>query len=470
MKLELWQSQEFERAHEARALQSLLANLREQDWDEFCLVCANFFCAGEQIDLMVIKPRAIVVVEFKDASGRVEGGENGDWLLIDSTGTRLTINPGRRNPYQQARAMRYAVAQFLSEHATAFMPLQKSIQLDFMHVAAVVCFTEYDPSSSLDLPHTPWFSVVGLDRLAEEIRVQRSPRLSFTHKEATALVRDALRLHRVEIEAPAVGVSEVPTRELVAEAVVEAEMPPKPAPCIVCGDEHTCAIPYLSGCLISSSQGRPLQELDLVVFDVETTGIDPGAGDRVVEVAAIKVSKGVVVSEFRELVNSGVPVGDTVDVHGYTDEFLRRHGKPPEEVFPEFVDFIGEDILVAHNLPFDWSFVNSELALLGMPPLQNTTIDTLDLAERLLPHLPNRKLGTVCQHFEIPLDDAHHALPDVNGTWRVLEEFSTIVENAGGCVDPERTVRFASTQGHNYDIRMINHWADVPHQVQLLRD
>jgi len=474
MKIELWQSQEFEHAHEARALQALLTNLREQDWDEFCLVCANFFCAGEQIDLMVIKPRAVVVVELKDASGQVEGGENGDWVLMDSTGRRVAINPGRRNPYQQARAMRYAVAQFLSEHASGFMPLQKSIQLDFMHVVAIVCFTECDPGSRLDLPHTPWFSVVGLDQLVEEIEVQRSPRLSFTHKEATALVRDVLRLYRVEIEpAPAEMLEarpELPSEELVAEAVVEAEMPATLAPCIVCGDEHTCAIPYLSGCLISSSQGRPLEELDLVVFDVETTGIDPGTGDRVVEVAAIKVSKGVVSSEFRELVNSGVPVGETVNVHGYTDEFLRRHGKPPEEVFPRFVDFIGGDILVAHNLPFDWSFVNSELALLGMPPMQNATINTLDLAERLLPHLPNRKLGTVCQYFEIPLDDAHHALPDVNGTWRILEELSRIVENAGGCVDPERTIRFASTQGHNYDIRMINHWADVPHQAQLLRD
>jgi len=470
MKIESWQSQEFEYAHEARALQTLLTNLREQDWDEFCLVCVNFFCAGEQIDLMIIKPHAVVVVELKDVSGRVEGGENGDWLLIDSTGTRLTINPGRRNPYQQARAMRYAVAQFLSEHASAFMPLQKSIQLDFMHIAAVVCFTECDPGSRLDLPHTPWFSLVRLDRLIEEISMQRSPRLNFTHKEATALVKDVLRLRRVEIEAPAVKPPQVPTRELPVEAVVEAEMPPKLAPCIVCGDEHTCAVPYLSGSLVSSSQARPVEELDLVVFDVETTGIDPGAGDRVVEVAAIKVSKGVVTSEFRELVNSGVPVGETVNVHGYTDEFLRRHGKPPEEVFPKFRDFIEEDILVAHNLPFDWSFVNSELALLGMPPLQNATINTLDLAERLLPHLPNRKLPTVCQHFEIPLDDAHHALPDVNGTWRVLEELSRMVENAGGCVDPERTVRFESTEGQNYDVRMINHWADVPHQVQLLRD
>lgn len=334
----------------------------------------------------------------------------------------------------------------------------------------VVCFTQYDPSSALDLPHAPWFSVVGLDRLVDEIRLHRSPKLSFTRREATTLVRDVLRLHRVEIEAPAVGVPEALARELVAEAVVEAEMPPKPAPCIVCGDDRTCAVPYLAGSLVSSSQGRTLEELDLVVFDVETTGIDASAGHRVVEVAAIKVSKSVVTSEFRELVNSGVPVGDTVDVHGYTDEYLRKHGKPPEEVFPKFRDFIGEDILVAHNLPFDWSFVNSELAHLGMPPLQNTTIDTLDLAERLLPHLPNRKLPTVCQHFEIPLDDAHHALPDVNGTWRVLEELSRMVENAGGCVDPERTVTFESTEGQNYEIRMINHWADVPDQVQLLRD
>lgn len=84
MKIELWQSQEFEHAHEAHALQTLLTNVREQDWDDFCLVCASFFCAGEQIDLMVIKPRAVVAVELKDASGRIEGGENGSWVLIET--------------------------------------------------------------------------------------------------------------------------------------------------------------------------------------------------------------------------------------------------------------------------------------------------------------------------------------------------------------------------------------------------
>ena len=62
MKIELWQAQEFDHAHEARALDTLLTALQEQDWDDFCLVCANFFCAGEQIDLMIIKPHAIVVV------------------------------------------------------------------------------------------------------------------------------------------------------------------------------------------------------------------------------------------------------------------------------------------------------------------------------------------------------------------------------------------------------------------------
>jgi len=75
MTVELWQSQEFEHTHEARALQALLTNLQEQDRDDFRLVCANFFCAGEQIDLMVIKPRAVILVELKDASGRIEGGE-----------------------------------------------------------------------------------------------------------------------------------------------------------------------------------------------------------------------------------------------------------------------------------------------------------------------------------------------------------------------------------------------------------
>ena len=109
MKMELWQSLEFEHAHEARALEKLLTGLRAEDWDDFCLVCSNFFCGGEQIDLTVIKRHAVVVIELKEASGRFEGAENGEWLLTDRSGKRVRLNPGRRNPYQQARAMRYAV-------------------------------------------------------------------------------------------------------------------------------------------------------------------------------------------------------------------------------------------------------------------------------------------------------------------------------------------------------------------------
>jgi len=103
MKIELWQSQQSEHAHEARALKRLLTDLLEGARNDFCLVCANFHCGGERIDLMVVKRHTVVVTELKDASGRLEGGENGEWPLSNSTGTSVRLNPGRRNPYQQAR-------------------------------------------------------------------------------------------------------------------------------------------------------------------------------------------------------------------------------------------------------------------------------------------------------------------------------------------------------------------------------
>jgi DNA polymerase-3 subunit epsilon len=133
------------------------------------------------------------------------------------------------------------------------------------------------------------------------------------------------------------------------------------------------------------------------MIDVETTGLSPAHGDRVIEVGAVAVERRAIVDEFHSLVSvrKRIPLSAQL-VHGITNEMLI--GKPvPAEVFPEFHDFIGSAILVAHNASFDIGFLMQEFGRLGLS-LENKFRCTLELSRKLYPRLRNHRLETVYRH------------------------------------------------------------------------
>lgn len=135
-----------------------------------------------------------------------------------------------------------------------------------------------------------------------------------------------------------------------------------------------------------------------VALDIETTGLSPSIGDRVIEIGAVAIEERTVVAEFESLiyVKKRVPLL-VQQIHGITNEMLI--GKPePEEVFPWFQEFIGNSILVAHNASFDIAFLRHEFALLGMS-LNNRSLCTLKMSRKLYPYLPNHKLETVSRYL-----------------------------------------------------------------------
>lgn len=163
---------------------------------------------------------------------------------------------------------------------------------------------------------------------------------------------------------------------------------------------------------------RSINSMDeqFVVFDTETTGLYPHLGDMVIEIAALRIDKsGKPLGEFHRYVNGGIPCHpETVKIHGLTDQFIAKHGLPPRDVFSEFVHFVGETTLVGHNIrEFDMKFVTRHLTAVGLPPLGNALIDTLDLSRKKLPQLGNHKLGTLAGKFGIDYSKAHRALEDV---------------------------------------------------------
>lgn len=153
-----------------------------------------------------------------------------------------------------------------------------------------------------------------------------------------------------------------------------------------------------------------------IVLDTETTGLDPQAGHRIVEIACVELVHHVPTGrEFHRYVNPGreVPI-DALSVHGLTAEFLASH-PPFAEVAGELLEFIGSDPLVIHNAEFDLSFLNTELARLEQPPIACTAVDTLALARQRYPGAP-ASLDALCRRFDIDLSGRaeHGARIDCN--------------------------------------------------------
>lgn len=159
-----------------------------------------------------------------------------------------------------------------------------------------------------------------------------------------------------------------------------------------------------------------------VIFDTETTGFTPEMGDRIIEIAAVRVHNGVVTGEtFDELINPHrlVPM-ESIKVHGITNDMLEGAAEAAE-VIPKFLDFVGQDTLVAHNAEFDMAFLSHEMKLLGMDiSILPSSICTVQMARKELPELDRHNLDRLTQHFGITIDRRHRALDDVLATAEIF--------------------------------------------------
>ncbi|MFQ5773810.1 MAG: DNA polymerase III subunit epsilon [Kiloniellaceae bacterium] len=139
-----------------------------------------------------------------------------------------------------------------------------------------------------------------------------------------------------------------------------------------------------------------------IVLDTETTGLDPEAGHRIVEVACLELMYCVPTGRhFRKYVNPERDMpADAQSVHGLTAEFLARH-PPFGQIVEEFLAFIDDAPLVIHNAQFDLRFLNAELARVGRPPLDPArAVDTVALARQRFPGA-QVSLDALCRRFEI---------------------------------------------------------------------
>ncbi|MBU0467585.1 MAG: WYL domain-containing protein [Candidatus Omnitrophica bacterium] len=166
---------------------------------------------------------------------------------------------------------------------------------------------------------------------------------------------------------------------------------------------------------------KGIHSTDFVVFDVETTGLSPQFGDRVIEMAAVKVRDQKIIDRFESLIDPQREVSfEAYLVNGISDEMLV--GAPlASEVLPDFVKFIEGCIVVGHNVKFDMKFLNNELRLAGMPECDGQrTIDTVKMSRGIIPELGKYSLAIVSEFMGIRNVQKHRAMADVEMTFKVF--------------------------------------------------
>ena len=178
-----------------------------------------------------------------------------------------------------------------------------------------------------------------------------------------------------------------------------------------------------------------------VLFDTETTGLDPLRGDRMIEFAAIELLNDLPTDRhFHRMMHPDRDIpADASRVHGIFIGDLE--GKPRfAEVAQDILDFIGDDPLIAHNAPFDFGFMDAEFARIGRPKLDRARmVDTLVLAKTRFPGMPN-SLDALCRRFDIDLTQrtTHNALLDCKLLAEVYVELTGGRQRGLGLADDDQ--------------------------------
>ena len=166
-----------------------------------------------------------------------------------------------------------------------------------------------------------------------------------------------------------------------------------------------------------------------VVFDLETTGFS-AIKDKIIEIGAVKVEEGKITDRFSTFVNPGVPIPFRItQLTGITDQMV-MDAPGIETVLPQFLEFIGEAALVAHNASFDVGFIEQNCRYQDITP-DFTSVDTVAMARILLPTLSKYKLNVVAGALHISLENHHRAVDDAGATAEIFVRFLEMLEEKG---------------------------------------
>ncbi|HEX7057949.1 MAG TPA: PolC-type DNA polymerase III, partial [Bacilli bacterium] len=179
-----------------------------------------------------------------------------------------------------------------------------------------------------------------------------------------------------------------------------------------------------------------LDEAVYVVFDVETTGLSVTACN-LIEIAGVKMQGGKIIDRFASFVNPHEKIPRHISQLTHITDEMVADAPDAATVVPDFLTFVGDAVLVAHNARFDIGFMQEYCRRLSLSPIANAVLDTLELARLLLPTLKNHRLNTLAERFKVELKSHHRAIDDAEALGHVL--FHLIKEAQGkGIHDLER--------------------------------
>ncbi len=176
---------------------------------------------------------------------------------------------------------------------------------------------------------------------------------------------------------------------------------------------------------VSVLRDLPIVEIPFVAVDLETTGLDPAGGDRIIEIAALRFHRGSILDSFVSLVNPQTPVKyGAYLVHGITDDMLAR-APSFGDIYDGLLSFIDGDVTVFHNAPFDLRFLREEARIIGRRWVKTPVIDTLKLSRQLTGGGRGHSLQSLSKKLGMG-QPTHRAMDDAHATGKILIELSCI--------------------------------------------
>ena len=174
--------------------------------------------------------------------------------------------------------------------------------------------------------------------------------------------------------------------------------------------------------LIFNAPDQKIKESTFVVFDLETTGLSP-KNNEIIEIGAVKIKNNEIVDDYQSFVKPDQNIPSKItDLTGINNDMVADADKI-SKVLNDFIDFIGDSILVAHNADFDYSFLQSAFQKSKNNEAEYPILDTLALSRALLDGIKNHKLNTLAKYFNVNLENHHRADDDAEATAEILLNF-----------------------------------------------
>ncbi|MEN1729001.1 MAG: exonuclease domain-containing protein [Pseudomonadota bacterium] len=250
---------------------------------------------------------------------------------------------------------------------------------------------------------------------------------------AAGCAREILRRHAGECWIDRTGQQRAAVRLLLPTIQAQDEMPSR-----VAGERPEFFDFDLFARTSDSASGegafddRPLSELSYTVFDLETTGLNPAAGDEIIQVGAVRVVNGRILPQesFDQLVDPqrGIPTLG-IQIHGITPDQVR--GQPTiDEVLPAFHAYCSDSVLVAHNAAFDMRCLTLKQDAMDLK-FDQPVLDTLLLASLAQPHQASHSLDALAERFGLVFQGRHTGLGDATVTAELLIRLIPLLADIG---------------------------------------